>query len=291
MFILLPFMMLILIWSGSLAIALLPLSLALTQANPWLIVAGFGLFPLLFVPSFITLAGVLSRCAQSRIIAGRYQWAESPGVFGARRIYGICWTQVFMAKPLYAICLALPFLKSYMLRLFGYQGPSRAFHLGLDTWLRDLPLLKMGRNAGLGNGSVIGTNMSVNENTIIVDGIQIGEQGQVGPLVVLAPGCRVENGADVGAQSVLGLRTWVGPTVVIEPNCMLHHGCVLEEGCEIGTRSCLGLSVRVGKGVKVPAGTHLPQGAVMMNQADMDRYSRLETIDLQKFAAQLDAIR
>jgi carbonic anhydrase/acetyltransferase-like protein (isoleucine patch superfamily) len=290
MFIVLPFLVLLVIWSGSLTVAVLPLSLALAQANPWLIVAGFGLFPWLFVLSFITLAGLLSRCAQFTIVAGRYAQESSPGVFGGRRVYGICWTQVFLAKPLYAISLAVPPLKRYMLRLFGYQGPSSHFQIGLDTWLRDLPLLKIGENASLGNGSTIGTNMSVNENTIFVAPIRVEDQSMVGPLVVLAPGCHVERGADIGALSSLGLRSCIGPAVVIQPHCMIHHGCRLDEGCEIGMSSYFGSSVRVGKGVKVPAGTHLPEGTVVMNQAEMDRYSRQETHDLQEFAAQLEAL-
>ncbi|HYX37529.1 MAG TPA: hypothetical protein VE954_30880 [Oligoflexus sp.] len=287
---LLPFLMLAVIWAGSLVIAVFPLSFALATANPWIILGAFALFPFLFVPSFITLAGLMSRFAHSKIIPGRFPREAFHRIYGWRRVYGICWTQVFYFKPLYAISLAVPRFKTYMLRLFGYKGPSTSFVVYPDTWLRDLPVLSIGKDAYLANRSTIGTNICLNDNTIMVDSIQIKDKGLVGHLSVLAPGCKIEEGAEVGVVTSIGLRSWIGPQVSIKPNCLINHGCSLEEGCEIGTRSYIGLRVRVGKGVKVPAGANIPEGAVILNQTDMDRYFSSETKMLQDFAANLSVV-
>jgi carbonic anhydrase/acetyltransferase-like protein (isoleucine patch superfamily) len=287
---LLPFLMLAVIWAGSLVIAVLPLSFALTRLDPWLVLGAFALFPFLFVPSFITLAGLMSSFAQSKIIPGRFPREAFHKIYGWRRVYGICWTQVFYFKPLYAISLAVPRFKSYMLRLFGYKGPSTSFVVYPDTWLRDLPVLEIGKDAYLANRSTIGTNICLNDNTILVDAIRVRDKGLVGHLVVLAPGCSIEAGAEIGVVTSIGLRCWIGPRVSVKPNCGINHGCNLEEGCEIGTRAYVGLKVRVGKGVKVPAGANIPEGAVIMQQSDMDRYYSSETKVLQDFAAHMAAV-
>ncbi len=288
---LLPFVMLAVIWAGSLMIAVLPLSFALTQQSPWLIVASFGLFPFLFVPSFITLAGMMSRFAHSKIIPGRFPREAFHKIYGWRRVYGICWTQVFYFKPLYAISLAVPRFKSYMLRLFGYKGPSTSFVVYPDTWLRDLPVLEIGKDAYLANRSTIGTNICLNDNSILVDSICVRDKGLVGHLAVLAPGCNLESGVEIGVGTTIGIRSWIGPQVAVKPNCFINHGCKLEEACEIGTRSYVGLRSRIGAGVKVPAGANIPEGSVIMNQRDLDRYYSSETKLLQDFAAELSVIR
>ncbi|MDQ3230189.1 MAG: hypothetical protein M3Q07_00065, partial [Pseudobdellovibrionaceae bacterium] len=167
---------------------------------------------------------------------------------------------------------------------------STSFVVYPDTWLRDLPVLSIGKDAYLANRSTIGTNICLNDNTIMVDSIQIKDRGLVGHLSVLAPGCKIEEGAEVGVVTSIGLRSWIGPQVSIKPNCLINHGCSLEEGCEIGTRSYIGLRVRVGKGVKVPAGANIPEGAVILNQTDMDRYFSSETKMLQDFAANLSVV-
>jgi carbonic anhydrase/acetyltransferase-like protein (isoleucine patch superfamily) len=284
---LLPLLMLAVIWAGSLVLAVIPLSFALSHNNPMLTLGAFALFPFLFVPGFITLAGLMSRFAHSKIIPGRFPREAFHHIYGWRRVYGICWTQVFYFKPLYAICLAVPGFKSYMLKLFGYKGPSTSFVVYPDTWLRDLPVLSIGKDAYLANRATIGTNICMNDNTILVDSIRVNDKGLVGHLVVLGPGCQIETGAELGVGTTIGIRSWIGPQVSIKPECFINHGCNLEEGCEIGTRSYVGLRVRIGKGVKVPAGANIPEGAVIMQQADMDRYHSSETKVLQNFAAQL----
>lgn len=288
---LLPLMMLTVIWVGSLVISIIPLSYALSNPNPGAIVGGFALFPFLFVPSFITLAGLMSRFSHSKIIPGRFPREAFHRIYGWRRVYGICWTQVFYFKPLYAISLAVPRFKSYMFRLFGYKGPSTSFVVYPDTWIRDLPVLEIGKDAYLSNRSTIGTNICLNDNTIMVDAIRIKDKGLVGHLAVLAPGCSVESEAEIGVVTSIGLRSWIGPKVSIKPNCLINHGCNLEEGCEIGTRSYIGLRARIGKEVKVPAGANIPEGAVILNQSDMNRYYNSETKVLQDFAVSLSVIR
>jgi len=287
---LLPLLMLAVIWVGSLVIAVIPLSFALSDPSPSSILGGFALFPFLFVPTFITLAGGLSRLAHSKIIPGRFPREAFHKIYGWRRVYGLCWTQVFYFKPLYAISLAVPRFKTYMLRLFGYKGPSTSFVVYPDTWLRDLPVLDIGKDAYLANRSTIGTNICLNDNTILVDSIRIRDKGLVGHLAVLAPGCCIETGAEIGVVTSIGLRSWIGPKVAIKPNCLINHGCNLEEGCEIGTRSYIGLRVRIGKGVKVPAGANVPEGSIIMNQEEMDKYWSSETTTLRDFAAKLTAV-
>lgn len=287
---LLPLLMLAIIWVGSLLVSVLPLSFALARPSPWLILGSFALVPLIFLPVFVTLAGLMSRFAHSKIIPGRFPREAFHKIYLWRRVYGICWTQVFYFKPLYAVSLAIPRFKSYMLRMFGYKGPSTSFVVYPDTWLRDLPVLEIGKDAYLANRATIGTNICMSDNTILVDGIRVRDRGLVGHLAVLAPGTSIETHAELGVGVTIGLRTWIGPRVSIKPNVLINHGCSLDEGCDIGTRSYIGLRVRIGKGIKVPAGANIPEGSVIIQQADMDRYYSSETQNLVDFASSLQSV-
>jgi carbonic anhydrase/acetyltransferase-like protein (isoleucine patch superfamily) len=283
---LLSFFLLAINGSASLALAALPFFIAWHSSHMGFILAASVLFPFIFVASFLLLAGWMSRFTQTRIVPGlcarKAWWGQ---------LYRSCWAQVFDVKPVYALCLAVPRLRSWLLKLFGYRGTSLAFTLHPDTWLQDLPVLDIGREARLAPFATIGTTLCVNAHSVLVDAIRIQDGGRIGELSVLAPGCRIGSGADVGEGTAIGLRSWIGPQVSIQSSCGINHGCRLDAGCEIGTRSYLGQRVRIGKGVRVPAGAHIPEGSVIMNQVEMDRIHRSETRMLQDFAASLTLIK
>lgn len=75
-----------------------------------------------------------------------------------RRLYGLCWSCLYYFTPIYYLVLSIPILKHIVFRAFGYKG-SLNITLYADTWIRDLPLLEIGKGVYIANKATIGTNM------------------------------------------------------------------------------------------------------------------------------------
>lgn len=282
---LLPFLLISTIWIGTLLTSLTPIIItdSATIFEKYLTLA---IAPLIFVFTFITLAALLSRWAQKGIIKGVFPREPFHKVYFLRRIYGTCWTQVFYFKPLYAISLSIPWLKKYLFRAFGYKH-STNFIVYPDTWIRDLPVLKIGDGAYLSNRATIGTNICLSDGNILVDGIEIEEKGLVGHLAVLAPGSKIGKNVEVGVSTTIAIRTKLNDGSKINPCCMINHGAVIGEETRVGTMSYIGVKTIIGAKLNVPAGANIPAGAIINTQKEVEKYFHSETQKIEEHVSNL----
>ena len=70
----------------------------------------------------------------------------------------------------------------------------------------------------------------IHESAIVADDADIADN------VTIGPNCVVENGARIGAGSILRAQCFIGKDVQLGENCVLHSRVSVREGCEIGNR-------------------------------------------------------
>ncbi len=227
--------------------------------------------PVVYVLGFGVVAGLLSRFHQHAIVRGKFRRDVGDPIYFHRRLYGLCWTTVTYTVFVYAAWLALPYTKRLLFRMFGMPGPL-AFTSYPDTWVRDLPLLHLGRGAYLSNKATLGTNMCLAGNTIVIEPITIGADAIVGHLAVLAPGGRIDDHAEIGAAAVIGLGVRVGKHAGIGPLVVLDHGSRVGDGTRIGNRSYIGVGASIGPDISIPPASIIPARTRLRTQADVDRF-------------------
>lgn len=268
-------------WMLSFMLAGLPM-LGAAEKSLALKALALGSAPLIFIAVFPLVLGLVSRPFQKGIVPGKFPRILSDKVYFCRRVYGLCWTQLFYFKPLYSIVLTVPFFRKMVLGLFGYKG-SNDFTLYPDTWVRDLPLLKVSKGVYLANRATLGTNLVLTDGSILVGGITLGEKALVGHLCIVGTGVRLGKEVEIGMRTSLGIRVDIKEKGNIKPHCAINHGTVIGEGASVGTMSFVGTKCVIGSGIHVPSGASIPDGAILNEQADCERYFSSESIALNTF--------
>jgi len=197
------------------------------------------------------VAGLLSLPHQRFVRPTRIATDVRLRAYFHRRLYGLCWTSLYYHTPIYWLVLTLPWLKAIVFRLFGYRGSLR-FTIYPDTWIRDLPLLRIGAGAYLSNKATIGTNMILHDRTILVDEVEIGPGATIGHLACVAPGTRCGSDSQIGVGAMLGLRTRIGNRTDVGSGVMLEHGADLGAGSTIQVGAYIGGAARIGERVVIP---------------------------------------
>jgi hypothetical protein len=131
----------------------------------------FGIF------IFLGMTCLLVLPFRKAIVPGKFPRDTGHFVYGPRRLYGLLWTLLYYSGPLYWLILTVKPLKSLVLRAFGYTG-SLNFVVYPDTWIRDLPFLRIRDGAYLSNKATIGTNICLPDGTIVVDKVKAYHLGQ-----------------------------------------------------------------------------------------------------------------
>ena len=281
---LLPGLLISLIWIGPLCLALTPFLMLGTDAGLLQKFIAIAVALPIFAFSFALVAGLLSLPSQRKIIRGRFPRKPFHRIYFWRRLYGCCWTNIFYFKPLYFVFLSIPVLKKSLFLLFGYKGPLN-FTVYPDTWLRDLPLLHFGENSYCSNRSTIGTNMCLQDGSILVDRVHIGANAMLGHLSMVAPGVKLEKDVEVGAGVALGIRCRMKEGARIGAGSSVNHGSIFGARSETGGHSHIGLQVEIGDDIKVPAGANIPAGAIIATQEDVDKYLSSENQALRTHVA------
>lgn len=273
----LPILIVFTLWVGATSIAVFPYFFVEHVFDSSLIkfIALISFLPL-FVISFTTIAGLLSKVAQRGIVKGVFPRHALHPVYFLRRIYGGCWTQLFYFKPIYSIVLYIPIIKTLAFRLFGYRGATTNFTVYPDTWIRDLPMLNIGENTYLSNRATIGTNLCLSDGNILVDTVEIGKNSLIGHLAIIGPSLIGEN-TEVGVGAAMGIRVRLGNRVRISPKAGIGHGTKINDDTVIGQMSHIGTKVTIGKNIVIPAGANIPNGAVLLTQEDVNKYFSSET--------------
>jgi acetyltransferase-like isoleucine patch superfamily enzyme len=243
--------------------------------------AGCSVAILVFGVSFVVVAGLFSRIGQPGIVAGKFPRRADHPVYALRRIYGLCWTQLYYFRQLYAFCLAMPWMKWLMFRLFGVRGTLH-FSVFPDCWLRDLPLLSIGEGAYLANRSTLGTNICLKDGSILVGPITLQARSMVGHLAVFGLGTTLGEGAEIGVAVTMGINITVGNDASINPTAGINHGATIGNGTTIDAAAYVGQKAQIGPGLKIHGGATIPAGAVIQTQAEADSYFSSENQALSR---------
>jgi len=282
-------------WRATIVRALVPLYLVVIIGGPLaLLVAAaratrssivfyvlLALSPALYATGYVLIAGMLSRLTLRSVTPGRYPRDVGHRVYGPRRLYALCWTAIYYCGPLFHAVLAIPSLKRVTLRLFGYRG-SVDFQTYPDTWLRDLPLLSIGKGAYLSNKATISPNMCLKNGKIIVLPVSIGAGTMIGHLTMIAPGVDIGADSEVGVGAALGINACVGSHTLIDHEVILDHEAAIGDRCVIGTRSYVGRKAVIRSGLRVPPASVIPARSILTTQADVDALVRRATDDEER---------
>lgn len=225
--------------------------------------------PLIGTTLFVLTAGLLSRPHHHAIRPGRFQRDLADPTYRARRLYGLCWTSVYYATPLYFLVLSLPWLKRLTFRLFGYRGQMQ-FTVYPDTWIRDLPLLDFGPGAYVSNKATLGTNVAQANGSLLVDRISVGAGALVGHLAMLSTGTVLEEGAEVGVGCAVGSKVRFRRNAAVAACCAVGHLADLGEDVRVGYMSSIGIAARIDAGLRLPQVAIVPNRCRVANQADVD---------------------
>lgn len=271
----LPLILIFTIWILSSVFSLIPFVVWGDETKAIKMVT-LSISPILFIFFFPVIAGLISKIAHKGIVRGVFPREPFHPVYFLRRIYGSLWTQVFYFKPIYSVVLAIPLFKKLILKLFGYKFETD-FTVYPDTWIRDLPLLKIEKGAYLSNRATIGTNICLPDGTILVDKVKVEEKGLIGHLAIVGPGCKLYKNSEIGVHAALGIRVSIKEGASVKPESGINHGSIIGEKTTIGSRTHIGLKCNIGPGLQIPAGANIPNGSILKNQDDIDKYYSSET--------------
>ncbi len=248
-----------------------------------------GASPMLFFAFFVLTGGLISRLGQPGVVEGKFPRRAGHPIYALRRIFGAAWTQVYYFKPLYAVCLAIPPLKWLLFRLYGYRG-NLDFTVYPDSWIRDLPLLRVGEGVYLANRCTVGTNLCLNDDSILVGKCTFDDHSLVGHLGVFGLGSRIGKHGELGVAAATGIRVIMGDNVRIAPCATINHGARLGDNVRIGTAANVGMKSRIAANIEVAAGANIPARADIKSQEEADQCFAREGRDLNARREALTAI-
>jgi len=229
--------------------------------------AALAAAPMVLICSFALLAGSLSRLTLRSIVEGKFPRDLGHQQYGPRRLYALCWTSLYYCGPIYHAVLAIPALRFVTLRLFGYRG-SLDFQTYPDTWLRDLPLLTIGRGAYLSNKATVSPNMCLRNGKIIVSPVTIGERTMIGHLAMIAPGVSVGTDSEVGVGAGIGVNVRIGNRTTVDHEAVLDHECVVGNNCVVGNGAYVGRRAVIHDGIRIPPRAVVPAATVVATQGE-----------------------
>ncbi len=145
------------------------------------------------------------------------------------------------------------------------------FQIYPDTWIRDLPLLSIGKDVYLSNKATIGTNIPMNNGKIYVDQIRIGRNGMIGHLTKIGAGVCLEDNVEIQGGCSIGMKVKIGRNSLICYDVAIDHFSVIGENVFIDSKSYIGKRSRIGDNVRIPAGTYIPPKSVIKSQEDFER--------------------
>lgn len=257
----------------------------LTTSFPTGVQAVFlGLIPVVFGFSFVMIGSVFASIGRPGEIAGKFPRSASHPIYALRRFYGTAWSQVYYFKPLYAAFLSVPTLKKILFKAFGFKGKNMDFTVYPDSWIRDLPLLHIGKGTYLANRCTVGTNICLNDGSILVGSCEFGEKALIGHLVIFGLGCKIGNNSELGIATSLGIRVMIGDGTSVAPKASLYHASEIGNNVKIGACAFVGIKAKIADGVELKPAAVIPAGAVVSSQADAEKYfsSEMEMLKTRK---------
>ncbi len=146
-------------------------------------------------------------------------------------------------------------VRIWFFRVFGYRGDCE-FTLMPEVWMRDLPLLVIGRGAHLGYGMVLGTGqVTLDGAGVGLAPIAIGERSFCNQHAV------VEGGAVIGADAAIGIRALVGPSAHVSDRAQIGDFARIGREAVVGAGARIGHGARIGQGAVIDPGVEVGDGA------------------------------
>lgn len=235
----------------------------------WLIAS-----PLVFAFLFGTIAGLLSLPWQAGIVKGVFPRDVRFPIYALRRLYGICWTSVYYFKPVYSIILSIPFFTAVTFRLFGYKG-SLNITIFPDTWIRDLPLLRIDEGVYIANRATLGTNVNLTNGNILVGNVTLKKGALVGHRSNIGLGVTLGEGSEIGINCTIGLHAKIGNNSQIGGASGISHGSRIGNNTEVGVRSFVGTKAMVADNLSLPSDIQVPDECEVKSQSDVKKYVRV----------------
>ncbi len=149
-------------------------------------------------------------------------------------------------------------LQTRFFRVFGYEGEVD-FTLYPQCWIRDLPLLQIGKMSYLGDGIVLGTNkVSIDQKTVKVGRITIGDHTIIDQDCMLGYSTHIGHHTAIGVRSCIGVKTHIGNNCRIAEIVNIGHCCNIGNDVSIGQVSAIGNFTTIADGTKIPAFSRIP---------------------------------
>lgn len=159
-------------------------------------------------------------------------------------------------------------LKELFFRTFGYRGNVN-FTIYPNAWLRDLPLLDIGKNTYLADGILLGTNqVSTDQQFITVGKISIGDhtiidqRGAIGYSTNIGKNCTLGLRFAIGIKGSIGNNTSTGEMVAIGHGVKIGNNVSIGQGTIIGNMSTIDDDITIGLGKTIPAFSHVTQNGI-----------------------------
>lgn len=229
--------------------------------------------PVVYVLSYVLVAGTLSLPFQKAIVKGIFPRDSRFPVYAMRRCYGICWTSIYYS-PIYNVVLSYAPLRWLVFRLFGYRG-SNNINLYPDSWIRDLPLLRIEEGAYISNRCSLGSNISLIQGLTMVGNITIKKGAMIGAHGKVGLGATVGERTEFGIECITGLHVKIGNDSIIGSCTELSHYSKVGNNTKIGIGCYIGTSAVIGDNITIPNKTFIPDKALVLTQEDVEKYVRL----------------
>jgi acetyltransferase-like isoleucine patch superfamily enzyme len=149
-------------------------------------------------------------------------------------------------------------LKTRFFRTFGYKG-QMDFTIYPNCWLRDLPMLEIGKGTYLADGILLGTNqVSVDQKVLRVGTIKIGARCVFDQQCKLGYNSVIGDDCIIGIQSAIGLKCRMGNDVKIGESSTIRHGVTIGDGAVLGSETQVGSFSVIEAGVNLPEFSRVP---------------------------------
>jgi acetyltransferase-like isoleucine patch superfamily enzyme len=258
----------ILIYGVPCMLCLLPFLLV---QQTWTVLLMAIAIPFVYALSFVMVAGLLNLPFQKAIVKGVFPRDSRFPLYAMRRCYGICWTSVYYFKPLYNFILSFPFYKWICLRLFGYKG-SININLYPDSWIRDLPLLRIENGVYISNRCMLGTNVSLIQSATMVGNVTIKKGALIGADAKVGLGSTVGENTEFSIEVITGLHVKIGSNNFIGAKTEISHYVKIGSSNKIGICCFIGTGAVIEDNLTLPSNTHIPDGANIQTMEDLNPF-------------------
>lgn len=231
----------------------------------WVIVA-----PVVYAFLFAVTAGLCSLPWQRGIIKGVFPRDVRFPIYAMRKLYNTCWTALYYFKPVYNIVLSVAPFKAIVFRLFGYKG-SLNITIFPDTWIRDLPLLRIEDGVYVANRATLGSNICLQNGYIMVGNITLKKNAMLGHLSVVGLGFSLGERSEVGVRCVTGVHVKIGDDTFIGSASGLGHKTKIGNKNHVGVWSYIGEDAVVGDNLAFPSHSDIPEGSRILSQEEVER--------------------